>query len=196
EAEQVLAEAQDVKRRATNDANQILADAMQQACVLRDAAEAEIDALRRKAHAEANQEARAEVGALVERIDGAFARTQASLKHDLVALALSFAKSILRAEIRSSPEELLKLVSETLQSGQQERELRLHLHPDDVAILGDRIESGLHAPPGLQVIADEGLEPCSVRLVTAGGIHDGSLRTRLEALERHVTEQLTHKARP
>lgn len=135
----------------------------------------------------------AEIRARIERLEtllGRFAKplaeVDAEVEQALVMLASEVAGALLCRELRTDPDALLPMVREALATlGDAEREVALHLHPDDV----DRVREEFDAngsPAACRLVADAGLAAGECRLETDAAVIDG----RFEARLARVREQL------
>ena len=100
------------------------------------------------ARAQAEMQPRiAELDARVKRLDSALQflgrpleQLDAQVEKDLVQLALAVGKQLARRELRVDPAQIIAIVRETLgQLPAAARDVRVHLHPEDAAIVRERL---------------------------------------------------------
>jgi flagellar assembly protein FliH len=183
-----------VRRQATK----ILTDAKQQA------AEAELRAKeqgRQAALREAEQTSQVrleeQLQSLWPALDKAIAALrqseQAWLKHwecRTVQLACAIAERIIRRELAQTPAITLSLVREALELAMGSSRIRLHLHPDDQAALGEQLSALLSHMEQLaptEVTPDPAISRGGCRVVTEFGSVDQQLETQLARIERELT---------
>jgi flagellar assembly protein FliH len=90
---------------------------------------------------------KAELGARAKRLDsilGLIAQPLAELdeavQRQLTQLALAIGKQLARREMRSSPEEIIPLIRDSVgRLPASARDVRVHLHPDDAAIVREHL---------------------------------------------------------
>lgn len=186
EAEELRRQAETTLENARTRAAETIAAATDEARNLRLAAEEEITAQRERSRAEAAREAAEDVARLLERMEEEHERVVLAAREAVLDGALKLARAILRAELSCNRERLAVLVEEALFSGAHEHRPRLHMNPEDIAFLGDRIAHLLRDHDRIALVPDDELDRFDVRLVTASAIHDSSLETRIADLEARV----------
>ena len=125
-----------------------------------------------------------ELAAGIESLAAYRPRLRRDAEHDLVRLALTVARRLIRRELSVDPEALLGVVRSALDKLGAGEIYRLRLHPSQADAVGglvaDRVE----------VIADPELEPGALLFETAGGTLDAGLDTQLREIERGLTDLL------
>jgi flagellar assembly protein FliH len=106
-----------------------------------------------------------------------------------VRLAVAVAERILRTEFEARPERVTEIVRQALQMAVGEPDIRLHLHPDDAALIADRADEILPAlaPAGRPaIVPDENVSRggCVVRTV------HGEIDARLETQLARIADEL------
>jgi len=104
------------------------------------------------------------------------------LQRELVTLALSVARQVVRQELQRDPALLLPLVREALAAlPLAAQSIRLHLHPDDATLVRQQLTPSDDEPQRWRVVED--------RAITAGGFRIESDRSRIDAtLEKRLDE--------
>lgn len=156
---------------------------------------AEIESIERQAReegfnaglAEGRAMARRELDAQVARLDALFAAVErpfadldADVAGDLAVLATIIAERVLGHDIATRPETILEVVRQAvdvLPAGS--RQLRIHLHPADAAIVREHRTSTEHEGT---VVDDATLQRGDVRLESEHSRLDARVRTRLAAV--------------
>ncbi len=111
-------------------------------------------------------------------------RLRRDAEHDLVRLALTVARRLIRRELSVDPEALLGVVRSALDRLGAKEVYRLRLHPSQAAVVG-RLTAGR-----VEVISDPELEPGALLFETVGGTLDAGLETQLREIERGLTDLL------
>lgn len=152
-----------------------------------------IDALYRKAEAEGHAAGKAQFEAqtaqLVERIARLDATLQslarplseldAEVEKQLVALALTVAKHVVRRELRIDPTQVVGIIRSTVALlPASARDVRVHLHPDDATLVRERLAEP-HAERAWTVIEDPIMLRGGCRVTTDHAQIDARLDTRL-----------------
>lgn len=126
------------------------------------------------------------VAALADGLDDALRRLDGDVAEELVGLAIEIAHRLVRHALAENPEAVIETVRAAL--GQlPQAQARIHLHPDDVALvrayLADQSEHAHHA-----LVEDDSVSRGGCRLQTAGSEIDATIETRwrrvLESLGR------------
>jgi flagellar assembly protein FliH len=142
-----------------------------------------------EAHAAGYAAGKAEARAQVERFE-ALMRSLArpledldeSVERELVALAVSVAKMIIRRELRTDPGEIVAVVRDALALlPVGVREVRVHLHPEDAALVR-ALASTADAQPGWRVVEDPVLSRGGCRIESETSQIDARLETRIGAV--------------
>lgn len=162
---------------------------------------AEIEAIERQAReegfnaglAEGRAMAKRELTAQVARLDALFAAVErpfaeldADVAGDLAVLSTIIAERVLGYEIATRPEKITEVVRQAVNAlPAATRQLKIHLHPADAAIVRDHRPSMEHDGA---IIDDPDLERGDCRLESEHSRMDARLRTRLAAVVDSVLE--------
>ncbi|OOG26192.1 flagellar assembly protein FliH [Thioalkalivibrio denitrificans] len=106
----------------------------------------------------------------------------ARLEDELVTLAVTVARQLVRRELRTDPGQIVAVVREALGVlPSSERRIRLHLHPEDARIVREAMHlSELEQP--WQIFEDPTLSRGGTRVETDVSSVDATLETRLNAV--------------
>jgi len=116
--------------------------------------------------------------AIATSLPAALRRAENEVADALLTLALDIARQVVHRTLRAEPEWVLPLVQDLLHAEPAlQGEPRLHLHPDDVALVKNSLGNELEAA-GWQVRSDDTLTRGGCRVQSASGELDASLETR------------------
>ena len=157
----------------------------------------QVDALKNRVEQEAYQggyaeglhAGQAELRQRLQRLDGlldALARPYKDLdeqvEQELVALATTLARHILRRELQHDPKHVIGTVRECMEIlPSQAREVVLHLHPDDAALVQEYLQQNAVERPW-RITEDPTLEAGSLRVTSETSAIDARLETRLSEI--------------
>lgn len=119
----------------------------------------------------------------IEEIGGLKPRLRHEAEQDVVKLALAIARRILYRELATDPDALLGLVRSAVDKLDGREALRVRLHPQDAAIVQQKIES-IGASRRIEISSDASLQRGSAIFDTAQGSLDASVDTQLREIER------------
>jgi flagellar assembly protein FliH len=114
-------------------------------------------------------------------------RFRREAEQDLVRLALSVAKRILRRELAIDSSVMLGLVKAALDQLELRETYRVRMHPQDAPAIQQRFRD-LGLPSRLEVVADAGLERGAVIFETIRGEMDASIDTQLAEISRGLAD--------
>lgn len=141
--------------------------------------------------AEALQQEAARVrdDALAQR-DSFFAES----REELVRLALTVARQVVRQELEQDPSRVLPLVDEALARVRGEDQASLRLAPAAAAALEPRQEelAARHGIGELRLVPDANLEAGDVQVQTPAGTVDGRVERQIGALSQTLTRVVRH----
>jgi len=153
----------------------------------------------REGEAAATQAARArmdaainQLGAAVRELTGYRGRLRHDAERDLVKLSVAIARRILRREVHLDPEAVLGVVKAALERLDAHDVCRVRLHPDDLALLGARMES-LGLGRNVELAADSSIGRGGAMVETSRGALDASVEGQLQEIERGLTDLLERK---
>ena len=111
-----------------------------------------------------------------------FRQITENVETELAKLAAAIAKEIVRQELKTQPELILETVSQACSVlSASARDVDVHLHPDDVAIVKD----GLKDDPPAQhwrIIEDRSLARGDCQINSSAEFIDATLQTRIDAI--------------
>lgn len=146
-----------------------------------------------KGHAAGLQQAEAECQRRIAELDQCVAQARSLLntlaqplvqldreiEEQLVTLAFSVAKHIVRRELKLDPAQVIAVVRETVGLlPVSQRDVRVHLHPADAALLRERLAEP-HAESAWAVVEDPMMSRGGCRVTTDTAHIDARLETRL-----------------
>jgi flagellar assembly protein FliH len=139
--------------------------------------------------AEGREAGRAEVKAQVERLSGMFydlARPFEALDQDvereLLTLAMALARQIVRRELKTDPTQIIGIIREAIAAlPVAAREVRVHLHPEDAAVVRQNLAS-TESDRAWTIVEDPVMARGGCQITTATSRVDARLETRLTAM--------------
>jgi flagellar assembly protein FliH len=109
------------------------------------------------------------------------AELDADIEKQLVTLALTVAKHLVRRELRIDPSQVVAIIRETVALlPAAARDVRVHLHPEDAALLRELL-SAPHSDRAWTIIEDPVLSRGGCRVTTDTALIDARLETRVGA---------------
>jgi flagellar assembly protein FliH len=124
---------------------------------------------------------------VVEGLAGYRSRLRHEAEHDLVHLALTIARRVIRRELSVDPEALRSLVRGALERLDAREIQKVRLHPEQAESVRRMLSA---AAPGTEVVADTSLAPDEVLFESARGSLDAGVETQLAEIERGLTDLL------
>jgi flagellar assembly protein FliH len=114
------------------------------------------------------------------------AEMDAQVEKQLVTLALTVAKHLVRRELRIEPTQVVAIIRETVALlPAAARDVRVHLHPEDAALVRERLAQP-QAERAWSVIEDPVMGRGGCRVTTDTALIDARLETRLGAVITQV----------
>jgi flagellar assembly protein FliH len=134
--------------------------------------------------AQADEEAKVQLDALkniVEQLQSPLAELQQELKNELLLLAVSLAKAVLKVELSQSNESLLQAINEGIAVlPMQENAYQLHLHVDDMSALQAHMGEQAIENKHWQFIACAEMQRGGCKIVSQNNAVDMSIARRSE----------------
>jgi flagellar assembly protein FliH len=132
---------------------------------------------------------RAEVRAQVERLSGMFydlarpfEELDQEVEHELLTLALALARQIVRRELKTDPTQIIGIIREAIASlPVAAREVRVHLHPEDAAIVRQNL-APTEREGAWTIVEDPVMARGGCQITTTTSRIDARLETRLGAI--------------
>jgi flagellar assembly protein FliH len=189
------------------EARRVLEEAKAHAAAIVAEAEGHVEALRTEAHEQGLDEGRKagrEEGARLAREELAHelevAHTMAAelleARHQLIAaaepamirLALDVARTVIAREVETDPDILKGALTRAMLKAAGEERMRLRLHPDDVARLGDYLDNlaARFASRGVDVIPDVTVGRAGVIVETRSGTVDARIDTQVAKIQQSL----------
>jgi flagellar assembly protein FliH len=111
----------------------------------------------------------------LEQLDG-------EVQNELVALAVALARQLVRRELRQDPTQIIGIVREAIgQLPVATREIRVHLHPEDAAVVRSHLAPAEHER-AWTLVEDPMMMRGGCQVVSAASRVDARLESRLGAL--------------
>jgi flagellar assembly protein FliH len=150
--------------------------------------------------AEGRDAGRTEIRAQVERLAGMFHDLakpfevlDADVERELLTLAMALARQIVRRELKTDPTQIIGIIREAIAAlPVAAREVRVHLHPEDAAIVRENL-APTESERAWVIVEDPVMARGGCQITTATSRIDARLETRLGAIlsellgtERHA----------
>lgn len=137
-------------------------------------------------HAEGLVAGQAEIDGRVAALDqllaslaAPVAQLDAAVEQELVELVVAVARRLIRRELKTSPGEIVGVVREGISALPiGERQVRIHLHPDDARLVGEVFGGGEHEP-SCRIIEDPALSRGGALISTDVSTIDATLESRI-----------------
>lgn len=140
--------------------------------------------------AQADEEAKVQLDALkniIEQLQSPLAELQQELKNELLLLAVSLAKAVLKVELSQSNESLLQAINEGIAVlPMQENAYQLHLHIDDMNALQTHMGEQAIESKHWQLIACAEMQRGGCKIVSQNNAVDMSIARRCEQVFQQV----------
>jgi flagellar assembly protein FliH len=147
-----------------------------------------------RAREEARAEARADYGAAADTLRGVAAELREAIdsrteiaRAEIVALAVAVASKIVRREIRSDDEFVVRLVQRCLRGIARRSSVRVRVHPDDYDRVSEQVDDLLQEAGGhheISVVKDRRADRGGCIVETPDFVVDGTIRSQLETARR------------
>ena len=136
-------------------------------------------------HAQILAQAQAQVKRLEQIVDSLARPLQdvdTQVESELVNLALTVARQLVRRELRIDPSQVIAIIRETVALLPiAARDVRVHLHPEDAAIVRDRL-AATTAERAWSIVEDPVLTRGGCRVTTDSALIDARLETRVNTV--------------
>ncbi len=153
--------------------------------------------------AEGREAGRAEVRAQVERLQGMFydlarpfEELDAEVDRELLTLAMTLARQIVRRELKTDPTQIIGIVREAISAlPVASRDVRVHLHPEDAAVVRQHL-APTESERAWQLVEDPVMARGGCQVTTATSRVDAGLETRLGAILSELMGTERHGSGP
>ena len=136
-------------------------------------------------HAQILAQAQAQVKRLQQIVDSLARPLQdvdAQVESELVNLSLTVARQLVRRELRIDPSQVIAIIRETVALlPVAARDVRVHLHPEDAAIVRERL-AATTAERAWSIVEDPVLTRGGCRVTTDSALIDARLETRVNTV--------------
>lgn len=128
---------------------------------------------------------------LLDTLHNPVALVEETLQKELVSLAVSLAKSVIRTEIKTNSDIIFNAISEGLKALPiNERQYQIHLHPDDLVLVTEHFSEQEIEKHGWQLIEAPNLSQGGCDIVTQSNAVDVSIERRVkDVLDKFLLEQ-------
>jgi flagellar assembly protein FliH len=133
--------------------------------------------------------------ALIDSIQNPLANVEQALEKELVLLAVSLAKGVIRSEVKTNTDLIFQALSEGLKALPiQEKHYQIHLNPDDIVLVNNHFSSDEIAKHHWDLIAAPELSAGGCEIVTQSNAVDVSVERRVkDVIDKFLLEQgLSH----
>lgn len=118
---------------------------------------------------------------LLDELAEPFASLDEQVERELVALAVAIARHLVRRELKTQPDEIVRVVREAVQAlPGAAREVRLCLHPDDATLVRETMPA-VESEHAWTIVEDPALSAGGCRVESQHSRIDASVESRLNA---------------
>jgi flagellar assembly protein FliH len=150
--------------------------------------------------AEGREAGRAEIRAVVARLEGLFddlarpfEELDADVERELLTLAMSLARQIVRRELKTDPTQIIGIIRDAIAAlPVSAREVRVHLHPEDALVVREHL-APTESERAWVMVEDPVMARGGCQVTTSNSRIDARLETRLGSIlgellgnERHT----------
>jgi flagellar assembly protein FliH len=119
---------------------------------------------------------------LLQALSQPFDQLDASVEEQLVELSIALVKQLFRREIRINPSHVIGVVREAIQQLPiASRNVQLHLHPDDAALIRESL-SPAEGEPAWSIVEDPLVTHGGCRVTTENSQIDATAEARFQAV--------------
>jgi len=132
---------------------------------------------------------------LLDSIQNPVANVEQALEKELVLLAVSLAKGVIRSEVKTNTDLIFQALSEGLKALPiQEKHYQIHLHPDDIELVNDHFSPEEISKHHWDFIESPELSAGGCEIVTQSNAVDITVERRVkDVIDRFLLEQgLSH----
>ena len=153
--------------------------------------------------AEGREAGAAQIRAQVEKLEGMFydlarpfEELDSEVERELLTLAMTLARQIVRRELKTDPTQIIGIVREAISAlPVAAREVRVHLHPEDAAVVRQNL-APTESDRAWQLVEDPVMARGGCQITTATSRVDARLETRLGAIVSELMGNDRHGAMP
>jgi flagellar assembly protein FliH len=132
---------------------------------------------------------------LIDSIQNPVANVEKALEKELVLLAVSLAKGVIRSEVKTNTDLIFQALSEGLKALPiQEKHYQIHLHPDDIELVNNHFSAEEITKHRWDFIASPELSAGGCEIVTQSNAVDITVERRVkDIIDKFLLEQgLSH----
>ena len=124
---------------------------------------------------------------LLKALSKPFDRLDEKVERELVELAIAITKQLFRREIRVNPSHVIGVVREAIRLlPVASRNVQVHLHPDDAALVRETLSPAEHEP-AWTIVEDPLIEKGGCNVTTDNSRIDATNESRLKTVIRSLT---------
>lgn len=122
------------------------------------------------------------MAAVLDQLAGPLAHMDEEVGQQLAGLSLVIAKQLVRRELKADPAQVIAIIRETVGLlPAAARDVRVHLHPEDAAVVRERLAAP-GAEPAWSIVEDPVLSRGGCRVMTDTTRIDARLETRINSV--------------
>lgn len=132
---------------------------------------------------------------LIDSLQNPVAKVEKELEKELVLLAVSLAKGVIRCEVKTNTDLIFQALSEGLKALPiQEKHYQIHLHPDDIELVNNHFSSEEMTKHRWDFIESPEMSAGGCEIVTQSNAVDISIERRVkDVIDKFLLEQgLSH----
>jgi flagellar assembly protein FliH len=123
-----------------------------------------------------------QLNTLMGLLNEPFKQLDAQVEQELLVLVITLTRQLVRREMRHEPGEILAVIRQTMSAlPTAARDVRLHLHPEDSALVRESLALN-ETEPSWRIVEDPVLTRGDCRVVSETSQIDATLENRLNAL--------------
>lgn len=132
---------------------------------------------------------------LLDSLQNPVASVDQALEKELVLLAVSLAKGVIRSEVKTNSDLIFQALSEGLKALPiQEKHYQIRLHPDDIILLNNHFSEEEMTKHRWDLVEDPGISAGGCEIITKANAVDVSIERRVkDVIDKFLLEQgLSH----
>ncbi len=125
--------------------------------------------------------------AFLDALGQPLAEVTAMVEKEILALVVAMARQVIRRELKTSPDEIVGTVRDALgQLPVAHREVQVELHPEDAALVRDRLQDRQQGTKRWSIVEDPLIARGGCRVKSDDSLIDATLDSRIGALVSRV----------
>lgn len=127
------------------------------------------------------------IEAFLDALGQPLTEVTAAVQKELLALVVAIARQVIRRELKTSPDEIVGVIRDTLgQLPVASRDVRVELNPDDARLIRERLRDRQEGEKRWTIVEDPLVARGGCRVKTEDSLIDATLEARLGALVSQV----------